>query len=103
MASPELLGEYESVLFRPKFGFPTAPVAALLDEIRSAATIVEPAPGLPPALVSDPHDLMVLATAVAGAARYLVTGNARHFPASHRGVAIVTPRRFMEAWIAGTR
>lgn len=96
--SPELFSEYEAVLMRPKFDFPRAAVRTLLAEIRASATLVEHVEGLSSELVSDSHDLPILATAVAAAADYLVTGNIKHFPSTYRGVSVVTPRAFLEAW-----
>jgi len=56
-------------------------------------------------LTRDPSDNLVLETALAGRADYLVTGNLADFaelgskgsPLSYRGVRVVTPREFLEA------
>lgn len=101
--STELVTEYEAVLLRPKFAFPRATVRDFLAEIRRSATIIKPAEDLSSELVSDPHDLPILATAVAGTADYLVTGNVKHFPSNYRGVSIVKPRTFLEAYFARAR
>jgi predicted nucleic acid-binding protein len=97
-----LLEEYKTVLLRPKFGFPRAVVLGFVDEIRKASTMTKPTEGLADELVTDPHDLPVLATAVAAKASHLVTGNTRHFPAAYRGVDVVTPRQFLEAYVGRT-
>lgn len=48
-------------------------------------------------LKKDPDDNMVLACAVEGQAKYLVTGNIKHFPLEeYQGIKIVKPQEFVE-------
>ena len=94
--SRPLLAEYEAVLLRPKFALPRVRVRALISLLRRNAEIVEPAI-IPAQLVHDPNDLHVLATAVAGRADFLVTGNLRDFPEQHKGVRMVSPAQFLAA------
>jgi putative PIN family toxin of toxin-antitoxin system len=87
--------EYEEVLLRPEFRFPAARVATLLGVIDRFAHWVVAAPPWPDAL-PDRDDEPFLAVAAASGSM-LVTGNVRHFPASHRrGVVVLTPREFRE-------
>ena len=50
------------------------------------------------AVPDDPKDDMVVATAVAAKADYLVTGDRRHLLpiGSYEGIQIVTPRQFLD-------
>ena len=90
-----IVAEYREVLLRPRFGFSVERVGALLEQIRSAGAPVSARPlrkRLP-----DRDDEPFLEVALAGRARCLVTGNARHFPArSREGVQVVSPSRFLE-------
>jgi len=88
--------EYREVLLRPELPFVPQQVEALLEQIRATGEPVAAAP-LPVAL-PDPDDAPFLEVAVAGGARYLVTGNPRHLPAaSRRGVEVVSPADFVES------
>jgi predicted nucleic acid-binding protein len=50
------------------------------------------------AVPDDPKDDMVVATAVAARADYLVTGDRRHLLSlrEYEGIRIVTPRQFLD-------
>lgn len=89
-----ILAEYREVLARPKFGFDQANVAAVIDQIARCSLAVAPEPlvrSLP-----DPDDEAFLEVAIAGKARFLVTGNTAHFPADRcRPVKVVTPADFL--------
>ena len=92
-----ILTEYEEVLRRPKFDFPDAAVAALLDQIEGEGVSLSTTPlgkSLP-----DRDDEPFLEVAVAANVEtpddpvLLVTGNAKHFPEESRhGVQVVSPR-----------
>ncbi len=80
---------------REKFGL-EADELPVLGLYRRLATWVEPSPlGAP--VCRDPDDDWVLATALAGEAQAIVSGD-RDLIAlrDHRGVAILSPRRFLE-------
>jgi predicted nucleic acid-binding protein len=93
VVSPAILAEYLEVLSRPRFGFPPDLVERVLAPFRDIAILIDPPlvdlPALP-----DPDDGPFVA-----AARFsgcpIVTGNARHFPAS-AGVAVMGPAEFIE-------
>ncbi len=91
-----ILIEYQDVLHRSKFRFPTTIVEPLLDLIRAFGvhtTAVPLAIRLP-----DPSDLPFLEVAAASGAEYLISGNTRHFApltGSH-GVTLVSPRQFLD-------
>ena len=91
-----VLGEYRRVLLRPAFPFRSPQVESLLAQIE--------ADGEPVAAFAlsrrlpDPDDEAFLEVALAGKARYLVTGNLKHYPQrSRHGVRVVSPRELLEA------
>lgn len=89
-----IFAEYSEVLARPKFRFDPTEVTSLLATLRARAQWVETRP-LAIGLV-DPKDEPFLEVAIAGGAKLLVTGNARHFPAALAGVLVVSPRQLVE-------
>jgi putative PIN family toxin of toxin-antitoxin system len=93
--SRSILEEYAEVLARPKFAFPRNEVEGLIGLLKSKGLLFEPvsATGVSP----DPGDDDFIACALAGDAKFLVTGNKRHFPAASCGrTRIVSARELME-------
>lgn len=92
-----ILSEYEEVLLRPKFSFTSADVYDLLEQIEACGFAVAAKPlaeRLP-----DPDDEPFLEVALAGEARYLVTGNLKHYPAKKRqDILVVSPRELLEVY-----
>lgn len=91
-----ILAEYRDVLSRPKYHFDPREVARLFEQIEGEGeeVLTHPLPGR----LTDHSDEPFLEVAVAAGAKYLVTGNLRHFPARLRqGVAVVSPRAFLDA------
>jgi uncharacterized protein len=101
VVSRTVLEEYAEVGARPKHRPYRLAMRAILDELVGAAMLVAPAAvffGLP-----DPDDEIYLATALAGEADALVTGNLRHFPQEAcGGVEILSPRMFLDRVATGT-
>ena len=96
-----ILGEYRQVLLRPAFPFRQHQVESLLDQIEADGDLVAPIPLAEP--LPDADDEVFLAVALAGHARYLVTGNLRHYPEDRQqGVRVITPRRFIDLYRAGS-
>lgn len=91
-----ILAEYRAVLLRPRFGFQPEHVAALLLLLKTEGEPVA-APRLDLKL-EDETDAAFIEVAVAARVPFLVTGNAKHFPAHHCLPArVVTPVRFLSA------
>ena len=96
-----ILGEYRQVLLRPAFSFSRTQVESLLGQMETDGVPV--AARLLPERLPDPDDEVFLAVALAGAARYLVTGNLKHYPERIRqGVRVVSPREFLEWYRQGS-
>jgi putative PIN family toxin of toxin-antitoxin system len=87
--------EYEEVLRRPEFQFPSARIDDILAALDQFGFVVAAPPPWPSAL-PDPDDEPFLAVAAASAS-VLVTGNLRHFPSRVRGdVTVLSPRELMD-------
>ncbi len=94
IVSENILAEYEEVLRRPHFKIALARIKQVLSTIRKTSSVVRPTLTL--AISRDESDNRFYECAEAGKADYLITGNTKHFPLSHKGTKIVTPREFIE-------
>ena len=92
-----ILCEYRQVLLRPAFPFGRFQAESLLDQLEADGV---PVAALPLAQrLPDPDDEAFLEVGLAGEARYLVTGNLKHYPTRTRqGVQVASPRDFLEAY-----
>jgi uncharacterized protein len=70
-----------------------ARIAGSLRLMREAAILVAPRKRLD--VTRDPDDNKVLECALEARADYVVTGNARDFPARFQDIRIISPRRFL--------
>jgi putative PIN family toxin of toxin-antitoxin system len=100
--SREILVETAKALLRAprlraRYGFDRAAVERFCDGLAASAEMVADLPALQ-AVPRDPKDDPIVATAVAGRADYLVTGDRRHLLplGSYRGIQIVSVRAFLE-------
>lgn len=94
---PRILDEYAEVLQRVKFRFDPERVATFLEQIRADGIPVAARPLA--TRLPDPDDEAFLEVALAGGARYLVTGNLKHYPAEAReGVDVLAPRAFIDVY-----
>jgi putative PIN family toxin of toxin-antitoxin system len=91
--SEAILAEYGSVLRRPKLHLDPLRVDYLLRLVVVEGVLVAPTRTV--AESSDEPDNRFLECADTAEADYLVTGNARHFPQTHKRTMIVTGRRFL--------
>ncbi len=93
--SRAVFDEYVQVLTRPHFGFRREVVNDILGTIESIAPLLEPPP-IDVTPLPDASDAPFIALA-----RYancpVITGNAKHFPAS-AGVVVLTPA----GWVASS-
>ena len=101
--SPAILEETRHVLLRePKlqarYGYSAASVETFSAGLLELADLVVEIPALPGAVPLDPKDDMIVATAVAARADYLVTGDRRHLLVlgHYEGIHILAPRAFLE-------
>jgi len=97
--SDAILNEVTGVLDRPQVARylrrPPLWTAEFLVALRRAARLVEPT--IVRAVAADPADDLILGTAIAGAADYLVSGNNHLLDlGSFQGIPIVTPRQFLD-------
>ena len=100
VSSVEILDEVTGVLMRPKhqarYGYTLDEVARYRKRLASLSTLVTDLPSLK-AVPLDPKDDMIVATAVAARADYLVTGDRRHLIVlgDYEGIRILDPRAFL--------
>lgn len=89
----EILAEYQGVLSRKKFGLSADIVEALIDKVRLMGACIEPKDS--DEAFPDPDDKVFYCVALAKAdeGAKLVTGNARHYPAS---AIVISPAQFCE-------
>ena len=99
--SEEILAETAATLLikesvRRYATYTDAEVRSYLGWLLGHATLVSELPELA-VVADDPDDDMVVATAIAGKADYLVSGD-RHLKAlgSYQGITILSPRQFLE-------
>lgn len=95
VASPSIVEETREVLARPKFAPRIAALETSVGElVESLLTVAEviAEPIAEPVIAADPDDDRVLACAVAGEARWIVSGDAHLLALKrHKRTAILTP------------
>lgn len=96
LVSKAVLNEYLRVLAYPKFRLTAEEIRILIEhQFMPFAGPVQVAE-VPQVIRADPSDNIILACAVGGRARYLVSGDHHLLDlGAHRGVAIMTPARFL--------
>jgi hypothetical protein len=94
ITSQARLAEMRAVLARPRIQKWITPDEAskLLSSLPEQAELVEPGPAV--SMSSDEADNVIIATAIAGSADFLVTGDKRHLLNLREvaGIPIITPR-----------
>ena len=100
VSSVEILDEVTRVLMRPRhqarYGYTLEEIVRYRKRLASLSLLVTDLPNLK-AVPLDPKDDMIVATAVAGRADYLVTGDRRHLIVlgDYEGIRILGPRAFL--------
>jgi putative PIN family toxin of toxin-antitoxin system len=95
--SAEIVAEYALVLPRAKFKLQPEEVRQALARLRGASTMFSPVRTI--GVSKDDPDNRFLECAEVAGAKYLVTGNIKHFPKQYRGTQVVSARRLMELLI----
>lgn len=100
--SEAIQGEGRRVLSE-KFGWAAAMLQEILPALWSTGELVVPRTVIQ-AVADDPDDDRILECAVAANASFIVSGD-RHLLAlrSYKSISIVTPRQFLETYVAGQR
>jgi len=91
--SPSIVLEYHAVLSRPELRISRGLRQQYLQLIKNRARLIKPTRSLH--ITSDAEDNIFLECAEAARADYLITGNARHFPAFWKNTKIVSSREFI--------
>ena len=94
--SDDVLAEYRSVLYRLDLDLHDDRRRELLGHVAAVSLHIEPVGKL--AISGHEPDNRFLECAEAAVAAYLVTGNVRHFPDSHRSTRIISPRQLLASW-----
>lgn len=93
---PAVIAEYRRILFDPRFHLSSRTIQQTLRDVLKAARMVVPTETL--RVSEDETDNRIYECAAKRKARFIVTGNAAHFPRPYRFTRIVTPRQFLEIW-----
>ena len=103
VTTPEILDEYSRVAEELSEQFPEIDISDLL-KLALTATEVIVAPGLKEPVCDDADDDKFLACALAGKAKFIVSGD-KHLRkvAIYKGIKILTPRRFIDQYLRITR
>ncbi len=91
----EILSEYEKVLARPKLRIDAQTRFTILNYFHANAILLTSIHRL--TISPDDSDNRFIECAEAASADFLITGNKRHFPASHGKTKIVNAREFLSA------
>ena len=86
-----ILSEYEEVLKREKFAFENEWINIIIDFIKSEGEFIASEPQS--CKFEDEEDKKFYEVAKSGNAKYLITGNKKHYP---KDKLIVTPKEYIE-------
>lgn len=81
---------------RPEFPFQDAQIDALLSHLEAVGLRVTPMPVN--TQLTDPDDLPFVGVALSAQADCMVTGNKKHFRATHELVSVLSPAELMAAF-----
>lgn len=103
VVSPDVLDEYRRVGDELAHRFSPVSLQPALDLLAATAILVRSRP-LSQQVCSDPNDDKFLSCAIAGKAKYVVTGDkALLATTGYRGIAVLTPREFVERFLKGRK
>lgn len=91
--SPVLEAEYRDVAQRKKFAKHRDALEQTIAALLAVAHHVDPVPACD--ACPDPDDNQLLDCALAADAKYVITGNLRHFPPAWRGVQVINARTLL--------
>jgi putative PIN family toxin of toxin-antitoxin system len=91
--SPSIIEEVTAIL-ASRFGWADGQLTRFLPPLWARCTLTKPSVRLK--VCVDPDDYHVLECAEAANARYLITGNSKHFPKTHKTTRILSPRQFLD-------
>lgn len=91
LVNEEILKEYNDVLHRKKFHFPTNLINTILQEIRLRGIMLDRTKST--LEFPDPKDVVFYEVALSKDGSFLVTGNTKHFPSTP---IVVTPAEFLK-------
>jgi predicted nucleic acid-binding protein len=91
--SPSIIEEVARTL-ASRFGWADEHLKRFLPPLWARCILTRPAVRL--TVCVDPDDNQVVECADAADARFLITGNSKHFPKSHRNTRILSPRQFLD-------
>jgi uncharacterized protein len=92
--SPAIEAEYRDVATRKKFAKHLPCLEQAMAQLLAAAESFEPIETC--TACSDPDDNLLLDCALAAGARYVVTGNLRHFPPEWQGIQVINARTLLD-------
>ncbi len=97
--SPDIIDEYFDVAARLAGKFPSIEISPILSLIVTRSEITEPAP-LSYQVCEDPDDDKFLACALASKSKTIISGDKGLLRVTgYQGIAVVTPRAFIEQYL----
>lgn len=95
LVSDAIAGEYLDVVNRPKFKISTEEIVTVTDYLLNTAEFITPEESIN-AIPADPTDNKFLEAAVAGKAKYIVSGDNHLLElGTFQGIPIITAREFL--------
>ena len=87
----EIIDEYQNVLHRKKFCFPSEAIDSIIDAVQEFGICLDRTDSSE--FFPDPKDIVFYEVALSKEDAYLVTGNTKHFP---KTPIVVTPSEMMK-------
>jgi len=101
--SPDIIAEFKKVTLRPKFEFSPEEIDEFISALIEISEVVQPEENFN-VIIKDPEDNKFLEAAVAGSARYIVSGDKHLLDLKEfRGIKIERPAEFLKQLIKKSR